>query len=67
MTRIVHREVDCSKLELSCSGSYPIESFTLNPIEPSVLLPESIRSLSLVNGKEPKAVATPRVRLFEES
>jgi len=42
MTRIVHREVDCSKLVLSVSCSSPMESFTLNPIEPSVLLPESI-------------------------
>ena len=42
MTRIVHHEVDSSKLELSGSGSCPMESFTLNLIEPSVLLPENI-------------------------
>jgi hypothetical protein len=44
-----------------------MESFTLNPIEPSVLLPESITVRALVTGKEPKAVTTPCVRLFEDS
>jgi hypothetical protein len=42
MTRIVRREVDCSEMELSGSGSCPMESLTLNPIESSVPLPESI-------------------------
>jgi len=41
MMRIVHLELDCSKLELSGSGSCPMESFTRNPIELSVPLPES--------------------------
>jgi hypothetical protein len=70
MTRIVHREVDRSKLELSGSGSYPMESFTLNPIEPSVLLPESITVSFAGNWKRTKSCSHTQgspVRLFEDS
>jgi len=70
MTRIVHREVDCFKLELSGSGSCPMESFTLNPIEPSVPLPESITVSFAGKWKRTESCSHTQgkpFRLFEDS